>query len=187
MFATEELGRHHVLIDEWKKAAKGSLPTVTAIRNACQSHLEKQRQAQLGVVYVGDKNPELGKASRAQSEYPPESPEHEAAEQVIAAWLAHERKNAPGERHQARMTSLYVDVRDDGCGWNQPHETNKNDAFQTVNHAMGGYGVRKFTVLTPGVLKVKDPELSAALEAWDDKPELVHLPLFLMDSEEIYR
>jgi AbiV family abortive infection protein len=186
MFAREELGRHYVLLEKWK-AATGSLPTVREINKACNDHSEKQQRAQLSIVYVGDRDSEIGKASVAQSENPPGSLKFEAAEQVITAWLTREKENAPGERHQARMTSLYVDVRDDGCGWNRPCEIGNNIAYQTVNHAMNDYRLRRGNLLTHEILRIKDPELSTALQAWGDKPELVHLPHLPMDSEDIYR
>jgi len=85
------------------------------------------------------------------------------------------------------MASLYVDVRDDGCGWNQPREIDKDNAYQTVNHAMNDYRLRRGNLLTHEILEIREPELSTALQAWRGKPVLVYLPILPIDGDDIYR
>src|SRR5262249_51540232 len=100
MFAREELGRHYILVDKWKEVAAGSSLTVEALHKAYDDHPAKQQRADLSTVYVGDRNSDIGKATLAQSQYPPGSPEFETAEIAIQAWFKRRRRQAPDERHQ---------------------------------------------------------------------------------------
>jgi AbiV family abortive infection protein len=186
MFAREELGRHMILIKMWKDAAtSGVPPTVEAVQQACDDHQAKQRLAQLSVTHVADRNSQLGQASQRQMQHLPQTPEYEKAEEVLEAFKERRSKVTPNERHQARQAALYVDIEDDGRGWNRPCEIDKEFAYRSVVDAIGDYHVRRDR-LQPMLLKDDDPSLNAALQAWTDKPELVHLSHLPMGADDVY-
>ena len=120
---------------------------------------------------------QIGKASQQPTEHPP---------QLWGALTKRRLKEVPNERHEARMEALYVDISDDGLGWNRPcKKTEKEFAHGTLEDAMNAYDQRRGDLLTPELLR--DPALTTALQAWSGKPDLVHLPYLPMDCDSVYR
>ena len=187
MFAHEELGRHGILIDMWKAAAAGSPPSVEQVRQAYDDHQAKQRKGQLSFTYRGRMESQMGKASQQQIENAPQTTAFEMARQLWGALTKRRLKEIPDEQHRARMAALYVDIADDGRQWNRPCKTEKEFAHGSLEDAMNDYGQRRGNLLTPALLQVLDPELSAALEAWPDKPDLAHLPHLPRDCDAVYQ
>jgi len=187
MFAREELGRHGILIEMWKRAAAGSPPTAEEIQKACDDHITKQREGQLSVTYRGRMDSQMGKASQQQMEHPPGSPEFTKAQEMWEAFKDRRLKETPSERHQTRMEALYVDINDDGQTWNRPCETEKDLAHGALEDAMNDYRNRRGNLLTPAVLEAIDADLNAAVQAWPDRPELPYLPHLSIDGDTVYR
>jgi hypothetical protein len=92
----------------------------------------------------------------------------------------------PTERHQARMAAIYVDITDDERDWDRPCTMDRDAAYQEINHAMNDYRMRMGDLNTPQILRIKDAELEAALQAWPDRPVLVGLAPLRMDGHDIY-
>src|ERR1700722_11341718 len=78
MIGREELGKHLMLMEEWRKAdSTAKLPTVEAIQDACEDHIEKQKRAVLGLAFTADGPSALGKAIEAQIKYKPQDVEYQ--------------------------------------------------------------------------------------------------------------
>src|SRR6266704_1092346 len=55
MIGREELGKHRMLLEEWRKAeGTGQSPTINAIQTACADHVDKQRRALLGFTFTAE-------------------------------------------------------------------------------------------------------------------------------------
>ena len=107
MFGREELGKYRMLLEEWRKAEKtGTLPSVAAIRDAFENHVDKQRQAFLSVTLMTEGPSRLDAALRAQVKYKPQDREYQEAEKVIREAIGALAKRAPNDRHEARMKAL---------------------------------------------------------------------------------
>jgi hypothetical protein len=80
-------------------------------------------------------------------------------------------KRIPSERHQQRMSALYVDPLPDG--WNRPTEkitqaVAHNDVQDALNDYRGSY--ERYT--NPETYKPDDPDFFSALEQWTGRPTL---------------
>lgn len=169
MFAREELGRYLILLDLWKRAEEGKPPAVDEVRAACDDHVEKQRRAQLSISYRGEGSGGLANLIRARMQYKPGSPEYEQAVEAMEKLNEIKAKRRPTDRHSTRMRALYVDLDDSGIGWNRPSEMSRAEATNCLADAVNDYA-RAYDRLTRGV--GLDPNLSAALDAWWERPEL---------------
>ena len=123
MIGREELGKHRMLLDEWRKSeGTGKCPTVDAIQTACEDHVDKQRRALLGLTFTTENASALDTAIRTQLKHKPQDTEYQQAEKVIQTALTSLAKRAPDDRHAARMRALYIDLQDSGSNWSRPSE-----------------------------------------------------------------
>jgi hypothetical protein len=49
------------------------------------------------------------------------------------------RRRQPHQRHEARCSSLYVDINDQGTGWLRPVNIAKDEAYSEITTAIGDY------------------------------------------------
>src|SRR5436190_17444444 len=76
MIGREELGKHRMLLEEWRKAeGTGQYPTVEAIRTACEDHVVKQGRALLSLTFMPENTSAFGAAIRTKIEHKPQDPE----------------------------------------------------------------------------------------------------------------
>ena len=169
LFAREELGRYKILLDFWERAnGKRKNPTVDEIKNACDAHEEKQRRAQLSLMYRAEGPGKLSDLLRARIVNRPGSPAYIKAEEEIKKLDETKIKRTPKDRHLTRMKALYVDLNDTGAVWNRPCEISARQSIDCLTHAANDYAVQQAN-LRIGVVK---PNLAGALEAWPERPEL---------------
>jgi AbiV family abortive infection protein len=169
LFAREELGRYKILLDFWEKAdGKRKNPTVDEIKKACDAHEEKQRRAQLSLMYRAEGPGKLSDLLRARIENRPGSPAYIQAEEEIKKLDETTIKRTPKQRHLSRMKALYVDLNDTGTSWNRPCELFARQSEDCLTHAANDYAVQQGN-LQSGMV---NPNLGAALEAWPERPEL---------------
>lgn len=187
MFAREELGRHFILIEMWEAYATRSPPSVKQVRDAYEDHQTKQEKGQLSFTYRGRTENQIGKLSQQQLEHLPQTPVFEKVRQLWETYKDRRVKAIPNERHHARMAALYVGIEDSGQGWHRPGKSEKEFAHGSLEDAMNDYSQRRGNLLTPELLSVLDPDLCAALQAWPNKPDLVHLPQLPTDCDAVYR
>src|SRR5438876_10558143 len=73
MIGREELGKHRMLLDEWRKSeGTGKYPTVDAIQTASADHVDKQRRALLGLTFTTENTSALGAAMKTQMKHKPQ-------------------------------------------------------------------------------------------------------------------
>src|SRR5262249_913403 len=167
LFAREELGRYKILLDFWERAeGKGKTPTVDEIKKACDAHEEKQRRAQLSIMYRADGPGPLLDLLRARGR--PGTPEYIQAKKAIEKIDKTTIKRTPKNRHLTRMKALYVDLNDTGAVWNRPYEISARQSIDCLMHAANDYAGQQDR-LQRGMV---DASLGAALEAWPERPEL---------------
>jgi len=173
MIGREELGKHRMLLDEWRKSeGTGKCPTVDAIQTACEDHVDKQRRALLGLTFTTENASALDTAIRTQLKHKPQDTEYQQAEKVIQTALKSLAKRAPDDRHAARMRALYVDLQDSGSAWSRPSEVSRDDAKKLLSDAANDYAGQRDR-LNPDLLRgLGDPKLAGALEALHERPAL---------------
>ena len=95
------------------------------------------------------------------------------------------KKRVPGERHEQRMSALYVDPVSIGR-WNRPAlATSQMSAWEFVTEARNDYSRQqcdRYTNLE--VLEAIDPELRNALEQWPERPTLPTVEMLMLPSPE---
>jgi AbiV family abortive infection protein len=173
-FAREELGRFIILLNSRKQALAGKTSTIKEIQDHCDDHVAKQQAGMLSIVMTADRDSGLGKVLRVRSEAYPQSPEWKEADDQLAKLDRKKKGRVPRERHEKRMSSLYVEPVSQS-EWNRPANTSPSSARvflqDAVNDYAGRYGNGYSTSSLP-ILKDIDPELYDALEQWSDRPEL---------------
>jgi AbiV family abortive infection protein len=174
MLAHEELGKHRILRDEWKKAVQtGQLPSVEQVRQIYKGHIEKQKKGQGSVILNAPSASVLGGAIRTMVEKgrTPADPEYQKADKLIRTVVDAKEKHAPGERHEKRLEGIFVDLEDSGTAWKRPSKTiSQEEANMLLTNAANNYSGPRGRLSNPACLE--DSELAKALEAWSDKPEL---------------
>ena len=77
-------------------------------------------------------------------------------------------KRTPTDRHLTRMKAVYVDLNDTGTAWNRTCEISARQSIDCLTHAANDYAIQQGNLR----IGVVNPNLSAALEAWPERPEL---------------
>jgi AbiV family abortive infection protein len=174
MIGREELGKHRMLLDEWRKSRDtGKLPSIEAIRSACADHVDKQRRAVLGLTFRAEADSAFGKAISTKIKRKPQDTEYREAEKVLQAALNHLEKRTPDARHAARVQALYVDLNEAGTDWNRPLHVSQDESKKLLSDAANDYASQQHR-LNPELLReMDDLRLAEALEAWDQRS---HLP-----------
>lgn len=172
LLAREELGRYRILLDLWRQAAKGKSISVEEVREACDDHVVKQREAQLSMVYRAEGPGGLVELLRARAKHLPGTPEYKKADEQMNKLDEVKLKRTPADRHSTRMRAMYVDINDAGTDWNRPATMSKEEATNCLVDAVNDYSVQADKLNQMEILKVHDPALATVLDAWPDKPPL---------------
>jgi AbiV family abortive infection protein len=172
MLAHEELGKHRILREEWKKSVlSGKRPSVAQIRTACEDHIEKQKQGQLSVTLISEGPSALDTALRTRVKSRPADPGYREAEKVIRTAVEAKAKHAPTERHERRLEGFFVDLEDSGTDWKRPSKTiSQEAAYRLLNDTANDYAGQWDRFSNP--IFLEDSDLVEALKAWSDKPVL---------------
>jgi len=172
MLAREELGKHRILRDQWKKSVEtGKSPTVAQIKSVCEDHIEKQKRGQMSVTLITDSPSALDTALRTRVTSRPGDPGFQAAEDVIQTAIEAKAKHAPTDRHEKRLEAFFVDLEESGTDWKRPSKTiSQEDAYRLLNDTANDYAGQWDRFSNTALLE--DGQLVAAVEAWLDKPSL---------------
>src|SRR5262245_21772593 len=198
-FAQEELGRWKILLELRKKVLSGASVTIKEIQTRCRDHVRKQEAGAMSTVMRTDKDSGLGELLQTQMSSKPGSEEWKEARKEIEKLDRQKKKRIPGDRHEQRMSALYVDaVAPDR--WNRPiNEISAAVAFDYLQDVSNDYSLRRDRYTNPHIYKPDDPEFYSALESWTDRatllspelasPERPLLPSFARDpmSEKLGR
>ena len=123
-FAREELGRWTMLLDLRREVVGGKQLTVDDVKERCGDHVAKQKAAMLSTTMRTNKDTGLGKLLNAQFTAKPGSSERKAADKQVDDIDRRLQKRVPGERHEQRMSALYVDPISP-TEWNRPSEASR--------------------------------------------------------------
>jgi AbiV family abortive infection protein len=169
LLAREELGRHRILLDYWRKR---QAVTAAEIRKACEDHAAKQASGAGSLTYRADRDSQLGKLLHARMTNPPGTPEYKQADAVVAALDKQRWRRQPHERHEQRMRAFYVDLSSEGSNWLRPSELSSKGCADIVTDAINDYTNARERIEQAWPLH-DDHALAAAIAAL---PERVTLP-----------
>jgi AbiV family abortive infection protein len=167
LFAREELGRYQILLELRKKVLNGDHLTIEEIQDRCRSHLRKQEAGMLSFVMRVTDTP-LGGILGTYLSVKQGSEEWKTAREQ----LEQARQTVPVERHNQRMSALYVDaVAPDR--WRRPtREISQITAHVYLQDAANDYSGQWDRYTNPWIYKPDDPELYTTLEKWTGRPTL---------------
>jgi AbiV family abortive infection protein len=172
LFAREELGRYRILLELRKKVLDGDSVTIKKIQDRCRNHEAKQEAGMLSfVMRVTDT--ELGGLLGIYLRSIKEGTDEwkTAKEQLEQA-----RRKVPVERHNQRMSALYVDAVSPDR-WNRPtSEISQITAHAYLQDAANDYSGQWDRYANPEIAKPDDPELYNALENWSGRPITLPFP-----------
>jgi len=168
LFAQEELGRWSMLRDLRKKVLDGKHLTVKEIQDHCGDHVSRQRAGMMSTTMRADRYSVLGNLVMTLFG----SIGWSKARQQIEKLDRLKAKRTPSDRHQQRMSALYVDaVAPDR--WNRPiKEISATAAFDCLQEAGNDYSLQRDRYINPQIYKLDDPEFYSALETWTNRPNL---------------
>jgi AbiV family abortive infection protein len=167
-FAREELGRYEILRGLFKRTIAGESFTVKRINKRCEQHVEKQKKAMFSIVQRTDNSTVQGQLIQARTRATPGSPEWKKIDEELEKITQSQIKRTPEARHKSRMKALYVEPLE--AGWNRPAETSETAARDFLTDAINDYSGAQQRYAHPDL--DDDPDFHAALERWQDRPEL---------------
>lgn len=174
MLAREELGKHRILRDEWRKSVDtGKAPGVEYIQRACEDHIEKQKRGRGSVTLNAASGSVLGEAIKTVIEMSgtPTDSKFKAADSIIKTAVGAIEKHAPAERHEKRLEGFFVDLANSGTDWKRPSITiSQEEASKLLKDAANGYAEEHHRFSNTALLE--DKQLAEDLEAWSKKPAL---------------
>lgn len=172
MLAREELGKHRILLNEWRKSIQsGTSPSVEEIRELCGDHVEKQKQGQLSVSLLEEGSSTLATAMRTELTGTPGQPDYHKAGKVIQSAVEAKAKRTPEDRHEKRLEGFFVDLDDSGTDWKRPFKTiSSAEALRALSEATSDYAVQQDRFSNASLLE--NAKLAGALDFWSDKPPL---------------
>jgi AbiV family abortive infection protein len=172
-FAREELGRWRLLLDLHERTRAGESLTVEVVKTACDDHVRKQEAGMTSLTLRTKNNSGVGKLLRSRMKAPPGSSERKEADKQLDKIDQLKSKRTPLDRHQLRMTALYVDILSEK-DWNQPtRKISQNAAYEFLIDALNDYAPQRQQRYTDlSFVKSVDLELHDALVRWSDRPEL---------------
>jgi len=168
LFAQEELGRWDMLRDLWRKVLNGERLTIKEIQDLCGDHVRRQRAGMMSATTRADRGSVLGRLLMT----PFSSGGWRKARKQIEKLTRLKWKRTPDDRHQRRMSALYVDaVAPDR--WNRPiNEISAMEARDYLQDASNDYSLQRDRYINPQIYKPDDPDFYSALEQWTDRPTL---------------
>lgn len=174
MIGREELGKHRMLLDEWKNAeSTGKLPSVGDIQAAFTDHVDKQKRALLSLTFIGEPGSVLDKAMRTRFKHKPGDAEYQESEKVLQTALESLAKRSPDLRHTARMRALYVDLQDSGLDWSRPSQITQEECKKLLNDAVNDYVGQRQQRFNPNFLReMGEQKIADALDKLRYRPRL---------------
>jgi AbiV family abortive infection protein len=171
LFAREELGRYRILLELRKKVVDGDHLTIEEVQNHCRSHVTKQEAGMLSFLMKVDTDTALGGVLDTYLTVKEGSEEWKTAREQ----LEQARQTVPVERHNRRMSALYIDaVTPDR--WNRPTEISLITAHVYLQDAANDYSGQWDRYTNPSIYTFDDPELYTALENWTGRPIFLPSP-----------
>jgi AbiV family abortive infection protein len=171
LFAQEELGRYRILNDLRKQVLTGGSLTIEDIQDRCDDHVRKQQAGMLSIVTRADNDTQLGKLMRTSMSARPGSEEWKVAREQLEKLSRQKAKRIPNERHEQRMSALYVDPVPGG--WKRPtEEITQAFAFDYLQDAANDYSLQYDRYTNLEISKPDDPDFYTSLEEWADRPRL---------------
>jgi AbiV family abortive infection protein len=161
----EEIGRARIYLQRRKAVISGDTVTVQSLEKAVSGrggHEKKITEAQriTGVfasLYSWGDPPKPG------------SPEEKRELELLDEKRRILEKERPKEAHQRKLRALYVDPAEDGSYWLRPiAEIAPIEAGLMLEEAELQYTFQRRQLVN----RADDPELRAAVEAWQAKPSL---------------
>jgi AbiV family abortive infection protein len=186
LFAREELGRSHILLDFRQDVVGGKKVTIKEIRDRCEVHLVKQEAAMASLTMRAETGSGLGNLLRTRSAAAaePASKEFRETSEQLEEIDRKLKNRTPDDRGKLRVSALYVDPAEGG--WKRPTTAiTKKRAYEVITDASNDLRGRGQRYIMPELYKDDDPELFSALTGWADRPQLTfpdHLPLFVEDE-----
>ncbi len=168
-FAREELGRAQILFDFRKQTVKErKRVTLKGVKSKCDDHITKQKWAQLSMTLRLS-----GQERAAQQLAKAANPEERT--RIIAELrdiMQQKAKRLPQDRHEQRISALYVEPNESGTGWNRPRERTRDAAREFIEDAIGDYATEHDRYVGGMMIQYDDSELFQALQNWSGCPEL---------------
>jgi AbiV family abortive infection protein len=181
LLAHEELGRHRILLDLWRRSVGGTRVTRETVTKACDDHVEKQRSGQLSLTRRMEKGDQLQLLLRARRDSPPGSAERQAAQEQIHLLDERQMRRQPTDRHQKRMRAVYVDLLN-GDAWSRPCDLDPQDCADEVQNAINDYTNARLRCIEEAATIHGDHQLAEAVAALMQRPTFPPTPQLSIEA-----
>jgi AbiV family abortive infection protein len=140
-FAREELGRWRILLDLRREVVGGKNLTIEEIKDRCDDHVTKQKAGMLSFTMRADRESGLGILLRSRMEASPGSNEWTETDDKLTKINRGKKRRVPDDRHEQRMSALYVDPVSIGR-WNRPSlAILQMSAYEFLQDARNDYSI----------------------------------------------
>lgn len=165
VLSREEIGQARIYLRKRKALLEGNIVTLQSLKAEVSGGGAHVRRITASQQIIGVPVSVAGWGDRPE----PGSPE----EKQLLERLDQKRRildeQRPKEAHQRKLRALYVDPGEDGPYWLRPiAEITQAEADLMLDEAELQYMIQRRNLLNP----TNDPELKAAVEAWQLKPSL---------------
>jgi AbiV family abortive infection protein len=147
------------LLELRREVLSGKNVTIEEIKDRCDNHVTKQRAAMLSLTMRADRDSGLGRLLQSRLEASPGSDKWKETDHRLAKIDRTKEKRVPDDRHEQRMSALYVDPVSPGR-WNRPvMAISRQSAYDFVTDARNEYSIQqcdRYTNLE--ILKVRRGE-----------------------------
>ena len=169
MFGREELGRSRLLMEAASEVRAGAALSRSDISERCRGHVDKHAAGALSTVLRPAPGDAAYDALCKRDEATLGSLEWDEADAAVHAIADAELEATPKRRHAVRMSSMYVDMTEDGAGWYRPASVDALMARNEVSDAVNDYsvGLQRF-----------NPGYVADMQAIKPRPDLEALHKF---------
>jgi AbiV family abortive infection protein len=169
-FALEEMGKSRMLFTLRQEVVGGKQITLEGVEKYCFGHHEAKQKAGMGSVVMREDGEGL---IRAVIDAKPGTDEWKAAYENITKKTEEVAARLPRERHDDRLTALYVDPLS-ATEWSRPvGKFTREYARNFLTDAVNDYSLRQSQGYTHlEFVKSNDPELAEALAKWTDRPAM---------------
>lgn len=165
-FGREELGRSRILVKLEGEAEQGVVITAERVKQSCDDHVKKQEFGQLSITQAADADSALSKLHQAVLKHPAETEERKKAAAELEEITRRQEKRAPSDRHQERLSALYVEPSDGD--WSRPSKVSKEGAHKFLSDAINDYRLMLYGD--------PDSKLNKFLAEWSGSPVMPQPP-----------
>jgi AbiV family abortive infection protein len=179
LLAREEMGKHRMLLDLWRKSVGGAAITRKEVNTGLDNHKSKQDRANMSLFYRGTRGDQIDQLVQARQNATPGTDDWRTADERLRRINKRRWQRQPGDRVNRRILAFYVDLGPGG--WLRPATLTPQVCADDVTDGLNDYRLAKLRVEEAAEVH-NDIELADAVRALVGRPTLPEAPLLSIEA-----